>query len=256
MRRRSLALILAVVLMSAACGQDGNPAASGPPATVEPDGDRPVAVWRLEGGFLPPGLLAIRPPRVVVYGDGRAIVDAARTVRLSEAELSDLVSALDRDLSGQPATATPRPGTPVVMDAPTTVLGVRTAGGSLREVRIPALDESGDGYAGPLLNARARLDRLAQRAAAEGRGYSSDRVRLVAEEAEARDGKVRPWPEGVPEPPDAGSPVRTRDLSGNAAQSAIQLIPADSGQRGGWPVFRAPSGAMLALSWRYLLPDE
>ncbi|TMR95755.1 hypothetical protein [Nonomuraea basaltis] len=240
--------------MSAACGQDGTPEASGAPATVSPEGDRPVAVWRLEGGFLQPGLLAIRPPRVVVYGEGQAIVDAARTLRLSQAELSDLVSALARDLSGQPATATPRPGTPVVMDAPTTVLGVRAAGGEMREVRIPALDESGDGYAGPLLNARARLDRLAQRAATEGQDYSSERVRLVAEETQG--GKARAWPEGVPEPPGTGAPVHTRDLSGNAASAAARLIPYDAGQQGDWPVYRAPSGVSLAVSWRYLLPDE
>ncbi|MEU7829954.1 MULTISPECIES: hypothetical protein [unclassified Nonomuraea] len=212
-------------------------------------------MWRLEGGFLPPGLLAIRPPRVVVYADGWAIVDAARTLRLAKADLNKLLAALDRDLSGQPATATPRPGAPVVMDAPTTVLGVRTAGGK-REVRIPALDVTRGSYAKALYDARDRFDRLARRITAKGQNYVSRRVRLVAEQTTLRGGKARPWPRGVPEPRAAGSPVRTRDLSGKAAMAAIRLIPRDADQRGGWRVFRARSGASLAVSWRYLLPDE
>ncbi|MEZ0075362.1 hypothetical protein [Planotetraspora sp. GP83] len=254
---RAFVLVIAVLLLGTACGR-ADDTAQATAASPVVDDDQPVALWQMEDGFVTPGWLAIRPPHVVVYADGQVVVDAARQLRLSPSEVGDVVSALDHDLAGQPPTATPHPGAPAVADAPTTMLGVRAGGGKMREVRVPALDEIGGAYDKPLYDARDRLARLAERVTAEGQDYTADRVRLVGEDATGHTGKVRDWPKDVPVPPqsDPQSPVRTQDLSGQAANAVIRLVPHDRAQPGSWPVFADTSGARLALSWRYLLPHE
>ncbi|MBO3749656.1 hypothetical protein J5X84_26555 [Streptosporangiaceae bacterium NEAU-GS5] len=263
MRRRSLAFVLAAALVSASCGTSdtyvgsstGTASATPMGSAMTSDG-RPVAVWRLDGGFTPPGVQAIRPPRVVVYGDGQVIADAAHTLQLSPAEFADLMAALGKDLAGQPATVTPSPGTPAVADAPTTVLGVRAGDGPIHEVSIGALDQTMGGYSAEILDARDRMGRLADRVTAEGQAYTSPRVRLVAEDVPGAEGTIHPWPEGVPEPPATSAPVRVSDLSDAAAETVARMVPRDPEQPFSWPTFRAPSGASLNVSWRYLMPGE
>ncbi|MGW2156850.1 hypothetical protein [Nonomuraea sp. NPDC001699] len=203
------------------------------------------------GGLVAPGLAAARPPMLVVYADGLVVAGAAHELRLPPAEVGALVKALERDLAGQPATATPRPGTPTVYDAPATVLGV-DSGAGMREVYVPFLDLATDDYAAGLVEARDRLSRLADRATAQGRNYSTDRVRLSADQVTAPATTARPLPEGVPLPPETQAHSGRKDYKGNKAHTIARLIPRD----GSWHVYRTSTGEHIALSWRYLLPHE
>jgi hypothetical protein len=194
-----------------------------------------------------------------VYSDGRAVANATRTLTLTPPELSDLVRALRRDLAGQPATASPPTGGQAVADAATTVLQVRAADGSLQSVSAYAL-EILKGYPERLHTARARLDRLTDRVFSQGGPYTADRIRLVAEEhtGAGTGGTVQPWPAGVAVPSvvDSRLGVRQADLAGASAAAAAQALPRDEEQVGGWPLRRTNDGLLLAVSWRYLLPDE
>ncbi|GAA2206904.1 hypothetical protein GCM10009850_023620 [Nonomuraea monospora] len=278
--RWSAVPVLALALALAACGgagagetprPGGSPAPSPvaepePPATTAPNqpatdtaateavvteavhAGRPVAAWSWQGGYLAPGLRAVRPPALVVYADGRAIAEAAHELRLPPAEVEALVKALRQELAGQPATVSPRPGTPTVYDAPATVLGVDTGNG-LHEVYVPHLDQTPEGYDAALTGARDRLSLLADRVAAGGRPYAVARVRLSADRVSGY-GKVKPWPRGLPVPPHESS-ENTRDYAGAKARAIARLLPA-----GGRQVYRTSSGEELALAWRYLLPHE
>jgi hypothetical protein len=251
MRRRAFGFALAAVLVSAACETGGTSA--GPSATPAPAGDgKPVAVWREADGLVPAGFAAIRPPRLVVYGDGQVIVNATRTLRLPPAELTDLITVLGHDLAGQ------SPGRHSATDMPSTVFGVRTGDGPLREVWIPGIPQIKAGYPQPLYDAWERLTRLAGRVTASGQPYTSARVRLVAEDRRPDVTEpVQPWPAGVLEPrPESKSPVRVQDLSAGTARTVVKMVPRQPEQSMHWPVFRAPSGTTLTLSWRYLVPGE
>nr|SBO94844.1 hypothetical protein BN4615_P4360 [Nonomuraea gerenzanensis] len=219
------------------------------PVSDAPAPGRPVATWSRQGGYLAPGLRAVRPPALVVYADGRAIAEAAHELRLPPAEVEALVKALRQDLSGQPATVSPRPGTPTVYDAPATVLGVDTGNG-LREVYVPHLDQTPEGYDAALTSARDRLSHLADRVAAGGRPYAVARVRLSADRVGGYD-TAKPWPRGLPVPPHESS-ENTRDYAGAKARAIARLLPAPGSRR----VYRTSSGEELALAWRYLLPHE
>ncbi|MFG1942601.1 hypothetical protein [Nonomuraea sp. NPDC048826] len=254
--------VVALVLMLPACGSTGvqetgttprpeQTAGSLAEPTADGSGGRPVGQWLRVGGLMAPGLAAVRPPMLVVYADGRAVADAARVLRLSPAETATLVKALEHDLAGQPATASPRPGTRKVYDAPTTVLGV-DGGKGMREVRVPALEHAESGYDAALVTARDRLARLAARVSAQGRSYSADRVRLSAEQISAPETPAKPWPGGVPLPPETQARSGRKDYKGAKARTITRSIP-DAGL---WHVYRRPTGEHIALSWRYLLPHE
>jgi len=263
--RRSLGLVVlavSAVLVVAGCARSRGDASdgdsSGPPISFAGPVQL-VAALRFDGGFLPAGLRAIRPPRLAVYSDGRAVASASRTLTLTSPELSDLVRALRRDLAGQPATASPPTGGQAVADAATTVVQVRTADGSLQSVSAYAL-EILRGYPERLHAARERLDRLTGRVSSQGVPYTAERIRLVAEERTGAQtaGPVQPWPTTVPVPSvvDSQTGLRQADLAGAAAAAATQALPRDQEQVGGWPVRRTGDGLLLAVSWRYLLPDE
>ncbi|NUP66330.1 MAG: hypothetical protein HOW71_29635 [Nonomuraea sp.] len=188
---------------------------------------------------------------LAVYADGRAIADAGHELRLPPAEVKTLVEALNHDLAGQPATASPRPGSPTIYDAPTTVIGV-DSGSGMREVHVPYLEHATASYDAALVTARDRLAHLADRVAAEGRNYSSDRVRLSAEQVTNPAATAKPLPEGVPLPPETQAHSGSKDYKGNKAHTIARLIPHD----GSWHVYRTSTGEHIALSWRYLLPHE
>ncbi|MEV0592295.1 hypothetical protein [Nonomuraea cavernae] len=198
-----------------------------------------------------PGLAAVRPPMLVVYAEGRVIADAAHELRLPPAEVEALVEALDHDLAGQPATASPQPGSPRIYDVPTTVLGV-DSGGGMRQVHVPYLEHGAARYDAALVTARDRLAHLADRVAAQGRNYSADRVRLSSEQVTAPATTARPLPEGVPLPPETQARSGSKDYKGNKADTIARLIP----RAGSWHVYRTSTGEHIALSWRYLLPHE
>lgn len=206
-----------------------------------------MAEWLRVGGLMAPGLGAVRPPTLVVYADGRVIAEAAFELRVPRAEIKRLVKALDHDLARQPATASARPGSQVVMDAPTTILGVNSGDG-MREVRVPYFEEAMDDYDAALVDARDRLSRLAARVASHGRDYSTDRVRLFAQPFTSSATDAAPWPEGVPLQAGSGS----KAYKGSKALAITRLIPRD----GPWHLYRTSSGEQIALWWRYLLPHE
>ncbi|GGO16145.1 hypothetical protein GCM10010116_32570 [Microbispora rosea subsp. aerata] len=244
-------LLVAVAALTASCGgvePDTVAAAAdaGPP--------RPVALWGAEGGFVTATMNALRPPRVVVYDDGLVVVDASRQLTLTGAETADVVARMEENLTGQPPTATPKPGAPSVADVPDTVLGVRGKDGKMLEVRVPALQMLADFYPRQLTDAKNLMDGLATRAASEGTDYVSGRVRIVAQEASSAEGKPSPWPEGVREPPGVVDPVWQEDVEGAALTAVTRAVPA--GPEYGRSLFKTGSGQVFLLSWRYLLPHE
>ncbi|MFI7131459.1 hypothetical protein ACIBQ1_37680 [Nonomuraea sp. NPDC050153] len=188
---------------------------------------------------------------LAVYADGRAIANAAHELRLSPAEVKTLVEALNHDLAGQPATASPRPGTPRIYDAPATVLGVHSGSG-MREVHVPSMEQAAAGYDAELVTARDRLARLADRVTTQGGNYSTDRVRLSAEQVTVPATPAKRLPGGVPLPPETQARSGSKDYKGNKARTITRLIPGD----GSWHVYRTSTGEHIALSWRYLLPHE
>src|SRR6266540_1122685 len=125
--------------------------------------------------------------------------------------------------------------------------------------RRDAAQRSG-GSASNGVAARDRLDRLTERVLHDGRPYTADRIRLVAEERTDPEAAAtaQPWPAAVAVPPvvDSQLGVRTADLADAAAAAAAQALPHHGQQGGAWQVRRTSDGKLLAVSWRYLLPDE
>ncbi|GAA0415249.1 hypothetical protein [Acrocarpospora corrugata] len=213
-----------------------------------------VALWGAEGGFVTPTTNTLRPPRVVVYGDGQVIADAVKTFKLTEAQVGETVAAMEKLLAGQPPTATPKPDAPMVTDVPTTVLAVRAKDGRLLEVRVPALDQVAAYYPKELPEAKKLMEGLATRATAEGTDYVATRARMVAETAPDPQGTVSAWPAGVPEPSGTVDPVWKKDLDEAATTAIVKAVPAGGENR--QALFKTASGATFVVSWRYLLPDE
>lgn len=250
-RMRRAVLVLGVlgmlVPLTAACQR----ADAGP--VVLPTGEAQlVASSGQVDGFVPPAWRFIEAARVAVYSDGSAIADAEHRLALTPAEVRDLVAALRRDLAGLGPTVKSAEGDRVA-DASTTVLRVLDADGHVRSVSAYALDIVG-GYPRGLLNARDRLQRLAERVAHEGGPYTADRVRLVAEER-TDAGATGTWPDGVSVPPANDFGVRVADLSGAPAAAIVGALPGVN-PTSAWPVLRTSDGLSLAVVWRYLLPDE
>ncbi|WP_062350852.1 hypothetical protein [Herbidospora yilanensis] len=244
-------LLVALLSLVTACG-GGEPTAT----AAEPEQSAPatpVAVLRAEGGFVTAGMNVLRAPRVVVYGDGLVIADAAYRMTIPAAEVTQTVDALRKYLTGQPPTATPKPGAPMVTDIPATVLAVAGDDGKLIEVRAEALDQVADFYPKELVEAKKLLDGLAAKAAEKKEAYTSDRVRVVAESVPTAEGKRTPWPAGVPEPSGQIDPVWQKDLTGAEVPALVKAAPPVPDA--GLPIFETKSGVFV-LSWRYLLPDE
>ncbi|MBB2912588.1 hypothetical protein FHS43_003871 [Streptosporangium becharense] len=246
-----MTMLVALLSLTAACGG----AESDTSATPVDDGPaKRVALWGAEGGFVTVTMNALRPPKVVLYSDGLAIVDASKQLKLTDAETGETVASMETYLTGQPPTAEPKPGAPAVTDVPTTVLGVRGKDGKMLEVRAPALDQVADFYPKELSEAKKLMDGLATRAATAGTDYVATRVRVVAEGVTSAEGKPAPWPAGVPEPSGTVEPIWQKDVEGAAVSAITKAVPA--GQQYGRSLFKTGSGALFVLSWRYLLPDE
>jgi hypothetical protein len=205
--------------------------------------------------MLAPRLDNMQPYLVVVYPDGQAVADVSSTLRLSQPELGDLVTRLARDLTGQPPTAQNQ-GNTRVMDAGLTVVSVRTATGA-HTVTADALDELRGYHAYPqvLYDARDALSALHDRVTHQGTPYRSDRIRLFAQPA-VRDAAATlgGWPAGVPAPTTLDQyGVRHADLTGAAATAVVAAVHPEQFN---WSPLRSPTGEVLLVSWRYLLPDE
>jgi hypothetical protein len=253
--RRSLFVYAAVALAAAGCtpANGANPSSSPTPPVPPPDG-APLASWVLTGGFTMAGLLALRPPRLVVYSDGETIADAAYKSHLDDDDLKRLVDQLVKDLR-DPAPAKTG-GT--VADAPTTVMKAWD-GHSMLSASAYGLDESRDEgiYDAQLYDARDRVGDLYKKVTATAQPFLGSRVRVVTEVAAAEISAtdVKPWPAEVSVPVGT-DPVRTADLDGQKARDAVRLLTRDLDQRGAWPAYRTAAGQLVQASWRYLLPSE
>ncbi|MFB9186594.1 hypothetical protein ACFFX1_51450 [Dactylosporangium sucinum] len=223
---------------------------------VLPPADTALATWELAGGFTGPGMLALRAPRLVVYGDGEAIADAAYRARLDADQLQSLASGLAGDLRSAGAQKKPT-ATPTVVDAPVTKVSVWSDAGVL-SFSAEALDETKNDhlYADVLYNARDRLATVHKMVSTKAQPYLAARVRMVAAPAEDDVLDAVAWPAEVTMPAADAEGLRKADLDGDAARAVVRVLTRDLDQRGAWPAYRLVDGKLIRASWRYLLPNE
>ena len=247
----------AALLASALGGCDGTPLATPTDApTMRPPDGTPLAVWELTGGLVGTAMLALRPPRLVVFGDGDAIADAAYRSRLDTDELQSLSSGLLGDLRSSDAQKQ-RSATPSITGAPVTKVSTWSPAGVLT-FTAEGLDELKTEHVYPdvFYDARDRLATVHKAVSATAQPYLADRVRLVAMPVDGEPATVDAWPVDVALPaPDAGA-LRKADLSGDAARAVVRTLTRDLDQRGAWPAYKATTGDVVRASWRYLLPNE
>ncbi|MEV4135267.1 hypothetical protein AB0J72_24215 [Dactylosporangium sp. NPDC049742] len=256
--RRGLFAASAATLVASALGAcDGTPLASATPApTLRPPDGTPLAVWELTGGLVGTAMLALRAPRLVVFGDGDAIADAAYRSRLDPDALQSLAAGLLADLGSSDAQK-PRSAAPTILNAPVTRVSTWSPSGPLA-FTAEGFDElkTDHVYADVLYDARDRLAAVHKSVAATAQPYLADRVRLVAMPVDGEPATVNPWPADVKLPaPDAGG-LRKADLSGEDARAVVRTLTRDLDQRGAWPAYTSASGDTVRASWRYLLPNE
>lgn len=265
-RRGVLAGILATATLSA-CGRARAFTPAPTPSLYPPD-NVPLAVWELTGGPADAGIAALRPPRLVVYGDGDAIADATYRSRLDPDQLQSLVGGLTADFASNDAQKRPTVA-PSIADAPVTKVSLWSPAGAV-SFTVEGLDELRPDhlYADVLYDARDRLAAVHKSVSATAQPYLATRVRVVA--VPALDGVAGPpvagdpgaspavtaWPAGVKLPPPDGAGLRRADLDGDAARGAVRLLTRDLDQRGAWPAYRMADGTVVRASWRYLLPNE
>jgi hypothetical protein len=247
----------AALLASALGGCDGTPLTTPTNApTMRPPDGTPLAVWELTGGFVGTAMIALRPPRLVVFGDGDAIADAAYRSHLDPDQLQSLSLGLLADLRSSDAQKQ-RSATASVADAPVTKVSTWSPAGVLT-FTAEGLDELKTEHAYPdvFYDARDRLAAVHKSVAATAQPYLADRVRLVAMPVDGEPATVNTWPADVTLPaPDAGA-LRKADLSGDPARAVVRTLTRDLDQRGAWPAYRTTAGDIVRASWRYLLPNE
>ncbi len=224
-------------------------------AATTPRRRGPALLWEEEGGFVPAGYLALRPPKLAVNRDGLVVADAARSVRLRRGHLDDLLDFAVDVLSNR-ANGVKRPGTPVVADVPTTTFTARRSRTwSISAEALEVLREH-RAYPRPLYDLLDRCAALRDRALRSGRAFTPAAVRLVTVRVEHPPATpVRPWPAGVPLfVPGPNRVSRTVDLYGRAARTAAREIP----HRDAWSftTFRTRDATFVAAAWRRLLPHE
>lgn len=245
MHRRTL------LVLAAAAG----PLVAAPAGAAIGSSAAPLVSWQLVGGFVAAGYSALRPARLAVYPDGRAIADADRMVRLNYAELSSLTGHAVRVLRN-PANGRPRPGAPIVADVPDTVLRARDGHGRQYRLQASGVTETRDDHVFPpaLYALIDHLTALHERAVRSGTVYRSDTVRLITTAAEVTTGATA-WPVGVPSPAvDPDHPFSVTDLHGAAARRAARAFP--PARTWQWPLYATPDGTLVRVAWRYLLPRE
>ncbi|MEV8512900.1 hypothetical protein [Dactylosporangium sp. NPDC051484] len=243
-----------------------------PTPSFDLPGDAPVAAWELTGGLSAAGIAALRPPRLVVYGDGDAIADAAYRSRLDPGQLRALAVALADDLRSTGAQKKPTI-IPTIADAPVTKVSVWSPSGTLT-FAAEGLDElkADRLYADVLYAARDRLAAVHKTVSATAQPYLATRVRVVAVpglDGTAGSTGIDPvtadpsasasttaWPADVLLPAPDREGLRKADLDGDTARAAVRMLTRDLDQRGAWPVYRMPDGTVVRASWRYLLPHE
>jgi hypothetical protein len=225
-------------------------------AAAAPHRRRPLAIWEELGGFVPAGYLALRPPRLVLYGDGLVVADASRQLRLRQGPLDEFVDFAAEVLSNR-ANGVLRPGAPIVTDVPTTRFSVRRGGRtwSLAAEALEVLREH-RGYPRPLYDLLDRFAARRDQVLRTGDAFTPPALRLVTLRIEKPPATpVPPWPAGVPAPmPRPGTVSRQVELYGAAARAAVRGIPHPDAWT--FTTFRTRSGVFLSAAWRRLLPHE
>jgi hypothetical protein len=256
--RRGLFVGSATALLASALGGcDGTPLTTPTEApTLRPPDGTPLAVWEVTGGLVGTALLALRPPRLVVFGDGDAIADAAYRSRLDPDELQSLATGLLADLRSSDAQKQ-RPAISPVANAPVTKVSLWSPTGVLT-FTADGLDElkTERVYADVLYDARDRLAAVHKSVSATAQPYLADRVRLVAMPVDGEPAIVTAWPSDVTLPAPDRAALRKADLSAEAARAVVRTLTRDLDQRGAWPAYKTTGGEIVRASWRYLLPYE
>lgn len=254
MDRRGFLGAAATAAGAAAVAAVGSVAISGEAGAAS--GSRPVLAWEQLGGFVPAGTLPLRPPQFVVYGDGLAVADAARTTRLRRAQLDDFVDFAAWVL-GNRANGIRRPGSPQVADVPSTKLTARRRGRtySIEAEALSVLREY-RAYPRPLYELLDRFTAHRDHTVRAGRPYTPAAVRLVTVRVEQPPATpVKPWPADVPAmTPGPNTVFRELDLYGPKARAVVRAIPHPDSWS--FTTFRLPDGKYLAAGWRRLLPHE
>jgi len=167
---RPVALLI-VVLAAGACSTAGAVAPAGSASPASRDPDEPVFVVGYEGGFLAPITNVSRLPLIVVYGDGRVVVQGPQIliwpgplvpnlqVRTLSAEALERLIDLARDKG---LLTTVRYDFPGIADAPDTVLTIDLDGEAYR-VSAYALAEGAELETGRDLDQATREGRAALR---------------------------------------------------------------------------------------------
>jgi hypothetical protein len=267
MRRRTLLFGAASTLLAAGCSDtEGSQPVGVAPVTI-PEGTTPIASWVLEGGVAAPGVLALRPPHLVVYPEGPVIADAAYRSDLTADDLTTLVSDLSESLRG-PDAAKRRDGFSPQAQAPTTVLTVHSPKGTY-SVRAPSLDElrAKQAYPEPLYSTRDRIAAIYQTVVSSGQPYSAERVRLVVtnsglpagntQPGNAQPGDTQRWPATVPSPEGYDKDgVCVMTAHGDQGRDIVRSLTRDLDLNSAWPTYQLSDGTTVLATWRYLLPDE
>jgi hypothetical protein len=239
MRRRTLLAGLATGLVAGGCTSDP------PPPRPVPAGPEPVVSQRWVGGLINPALPILNIPALVVYRDGLAIAEAGFQLRVSTAQVDDMMTGLIETLDdGAGNTRSFPPARDPQVDKPATEIVVR----GVEHTYTVTVDEK-------VAAAWGRLGPL-YRDARNGEPYRSPRVRVAVARREPYDvGTPLGWPADVAIPViDGGKRHTTVDLDGAVATAAL-VFPRypDTSE---WQTFQTSTGEQVRAIARYLLPHE
>ncbi|MFJ6194661.1 hypothetical protein [Micromonospora sp. NPDC092111] len=160
--------VVPLLLLTAACAQQGDP--TGAPDAAAPSYPDDVAVLRIDytGGFVTPETVATRLPGVSVYGDGRVITQGPVPLSYPGPALpniqvrtigADEVAKLVEQARAAGVGSTVDVGTPSITDVTTTRFTVRGPVGT-EELEVYALAEATGPEAGLTDQQRAARDKL------------------------------------------------------------------------------------------------
>jgi hypothetical protein len=259
-----------VAVLASGCGSGGPATAplreTTAGAAPRPAGMSVAAEFGYQGSsMVGPWAGKIAAPPVVVYTDGTVIASASRMTRLNPADLAGLLEGLRADLSAYSGRVRPRPGW-AITDVTNTVLRVRLADGTLKQITAYGLAESAEfgasGFPAPLTAAVTRLRALADQTLKTGAPYDSTRtiVLLTCSILSVVPTPARGWPAGVAEPTVRGAAMSPacdeRQVLTGAAGRIARAAFADI--RVGVPAPRVyTSGLGLRAGWwRPALPGE
>lgn len=226
-------------------------------ATAGPRQPKPILEYGQDGGFVPAGWNELRAPALVIYPDRTAIADARHRLTLGPVDrlLRQAVAVVSDQRNGD---LTLGPDDPQIADAPHTYFRTRVKG-TERLLSVYALEtyREYDGYPAATYALYDALEKLAARVRMRGERYRPDAIKLVATASDEGDSAadVRPWPAGLRVPViDAGAWQAVEKRYGAEARRITRLLPDHEPSE--WQRFRVPSGKILILSYRRLLPHE